>query len=455
MIDGLTNFTKQTRSSFVSCLQFSQPSLRIFKSYNSDLIPVEKIAWELYTHLDYFVVKSPSSPSAELEIEDEENLKAFVSAAKAHKTTISLTIGGWTGSVYFSSLVATEESRQAFASSISKLVSRFKFDGVDLDWEYPNLSGQDGNQISPLDSENLLKFLSVLRHQLGPRSRLSAAVSVHGFMGPSGEYLKDHAPYAKFLDFITIMAYDLYGPTSTPLFGPNAPLFETCNDPETKFSVSQAIQAWTSTGFPASQILLGIPSYGYQYQLESSSLNPTHFSGQPNLTSLFFGKIDKSKQAQGLKTGPVSPGSCGSPTDDGNFLFKDLITCGFLSQDGLTGLRGFQRHYDHCTHTVSFQQVFLQNPISSYIYLINGSTDLLFTSFHTSFLQPFLFNPSNQVLIAYDDPASLAEKTKFARSKGLAGVNVFDAAGDTASNLLMKSVNKAMYDPLWDSLVVG
>ncbi|EGG02959.1 family 18 glycoside hydrolase, partial [Melampsora larici-populina 98AG31] len=370
---------------------------------------VGKIPWEDYTHLDYFVIKSPSSPEAELEIEDEENLKEFVKAGKSHNVTISLTLGGWTGSVYFSSLVSSDSNRKSFAKNIAKTIKKYGFDGIDLDWEYPNVPGQDGNQISKDDSANFLKFLQVLRIELGPQSRISAAVSVHGFMGSDGEYLKDHKSYAKVLDFITIMAYDLYGPSSTPVVGPNAPLFDTCNDPGMKYSVDQAIQTWTSTGFPASQILLGIPSYGYQYQLETSKLNVTHFSDKTDQTSLFFGSIDQSKQGKGAKNGQQTPTSCGSPTDDGNFVFKDLMTCGFLSSDGTTGLNGFERHYDNCTHT------------------------------------PLLFNPTSKLLIAYDDQDSLAEKTKFAKSKGLAGINIFDAAGDTQSKLLLKSIKKALY----------
>ncbi|KAH9822234.1 family 18 glycoside hydrolase [Melampsora americana] len=363
-----------------------------YPSYNSDLLPVEKIPWEDYTHLDYFVIKSPSTPEAKLEIEDEENLKEFVKAGKAHNVTVSLTLGGWTGSVYFSSLVASDSSRKSFAQNIAKTLKKYEMNGIDLDWEYPNVPGQD-----------------VLRNEVGPHSRISAAVSVHGFMGSDGEYLKDHKPYAKLLDFITIMAYDLYGPSSTPVVGPNAPLFDTCNDPGMKYSVSQAIKTWTSTGFPASQILLGIPSYGYQYQLENSKLNVTHFSSKAGETSLFFGSIDPSKQGKGAKNGQQTPGGCGSPTDDGNFVFKDLMTCGFLSSDGTTGLKGFERHYDNCTHT------------------------------------PLLFNPTSKLLIAYDDQASLAEKTEFAKSKGLAGINIFDAAGDTESKLLLKSIKKALY----------
>ncbi|KAG0151049.1 hypothetical protein CROQUDRAFT_37360 [Cronartium quercuum f. sp. fusiforme G11] len=378
-----------------------------YPGYRAPLLGPESIPWELYNHVDYFVSPTAESPSAEFVFDNEANVKAVVDGAKAHKVSVSLTVGGWTGSKYFSSLVATDSSRSTFAQTIAKTLTKYGFEGVDLDWEYPNAPGNEGNIISKEDSANLLKFLQALRTAVGPKTRLSAAVGVHGFMGPDGQYLKDHKEYAKFLDFITIMAYDIYLPLVTPVVGPGAPLFDTCNDAGYKFSVAQSIETWTSTGFPASQILLGIPAYGYQYVLPSSTLNSTHFSGTGNASSLFFGSIEKASQAQQVKNVAPTPTGCDSPLEGGNFIFKDLLTCGYLSPDASHGLGGFERHFDNCTQT------------------------------------PLLFNPSTKTLIAYDDPTSLTEKVKYAKSKGLAGVNVFDASGDAPSRLLLKSVNQA------------
>lgn len=45
-----------------------------------------------------------------------------------------LSIGGWTDSVHFSKLVASEESRKDFAQSIKSEVEESGWEGVDLDW---------------------------------------------------------------------------------------------------------------------------------------------------------------------------------------------------------------------------------------------------------------------------------------------------------------------------------
>jgi len=44
-----------------------------------------------------------------------------------------LSIGGWTGSQYFSSAVATEANRTAFAQTVMKTVSKYNLDGVEFE----------------------------------------------------------------------------------------------------------------------------------------------------------------------------------------------------------------------------------------------------------------------------------------------------------------------------------
>lgn len=51
---------------------------------------------------------------------------------------ISLAIGGWNeGSEKYSRLVANAERRKRFVKNATEFVLRYKFDGLDLDWEYP------------------------------------------------------------------------------------------------------------------------------------------------------------------------------------------------------------------------------------------------------------------------------------------------------------------------------
>jgi chitinase len=44
-----------------------------------------------------------------------------------------LSIGGWTGSRFFSSAVATEANRTAFAKAVMAAVSQYNLDGVEFE----------------------------------------------------------------------------------------------------------------------------------------------------------------------------------------------------------------------------------------------------------------------------------------------------------------------------------
>ncbi|KAH9813273.1 family 18 glycoside hydrolase [Melampsora americana] len=382
-----------------------------YPGYNAKYLPVEKIPWKKYDHLHYFVAVPGDTAKDDLKIDTEANMKEVVSAAKAHNVSTSLTVGGWTGSRLFSALVGSEQNRTDFADSISRTVKKYGFNGIDLDWEYPNVQGLGCNLLNKDDSQNFLSFLKVLRSKLGSRSRLSAAVSVHGFMSSDGtNYLNDTSAFSRELDFLTIMAYDLYGPSFSQVAGPNAPLFDTCSEPNFRYSVSQAIKQWTSTGTPARKLILGLPAYGYGYTTLSNKLAPTNFSGKSGVTSQLFQPSSPTVPPAG-KTADVggSKDVCGNITKaGGQWLFKELSQTGKLSTDGQKGLQGYERHYDNCTHT------------------------------------PFLFNPSTRNLISYDDGFSLAEKTKYAIAQGLAGVDIFDATGDSEDNQLLGSIQKAM-----------
>ena len=45
----------------------------------------------------------------------------------------SLSIGGWTGSQYFSTAVADETNRTAFVQTVLALVTKYDLDGIDFE----------------------------------------------------------------------------------------------------------------------------------------------------------------------------------------------------------------------------------------------------------------------------------------------------------------------------------
>ena len=65
----------------------------------------------------------------------------------------------------------------------------------------------------------------------------------------------------KNLDLVNLMTYDMQWPYTTT--GPNAGYSQ----------VDNAAAAWVSGGCSASKLVLGLPTYGYDFKLTSSSSN--------------------------------------------------------------------------------------------------------------------------------------------------------------------------------------
>lgn len=111
-------------------------------------------------------------------------------------------MGGWSGSVYFSSLASTAASRTAFATKLVSLVDQCVFDGVDIDWEYPGVQGAGTNEVSASDADNYLLLLQTLRALLGDDRVITAAMPADGLTGADGSHLTDTSEFAKVLNYI-------------------------------------------------------------------------------------------------------------------------------------------------------------------------------------------------------------------------------------------------------------
>jgi len=137
------------------------------------------------------------------------------------------------------------------------------FDGIDVDWEYPDAGHAD-------DFYGLLAEFRRQMDALHPGLTLSIAT------GASATNITpiDWKRVAASVDQIGVMTYDYQGPWSHTT-GFVAPLQSTNAREET---VASAIQAYIAAGVPPRKILLGLPFYAYQWQ--SVADNGAHGLGQ-------------------------------------------------------------------------------------------------------------------------------------------------------------------------------
>lgn len=137
-------------------------------------------------------------------------LHRVVAAGHSQGRRVKLSIGGWTGSAHFSRAVSTVSGRSKLCRSMVQAYHEFDLDGIDIDWEYPNQTGA-GNEHSPDDTGNFLKFLKQLRKKLPPSARITAATQMWPFAGKDGQPLGDVSQFARVLDWVLLMNYDVWG----------------------------------------------------------------------------------------------------------------------------------------------------------------------------------------------------------------------------------------------------
>lgn len=95
--------------------------------------PPSAFPWSTADIANYFVVITTNT-AASLEVpfpQTTSDIFAFVQQAKNNKVKPVVSLGGWTGGKYFSSLVATQQSRTSFVSKIQSFVNTYGFEGVE------------------------------------------------------------------------------------------------------------------------------------------------------------------------------------------------------------------------------------------------------------------------------------------------------------------------------------
>ncbi|MFD7437110.1 glycoside hydrolase family 18 protein [Streptomyces sp. NPDC059861] len=168
--------------------------------------------------------------------------------------------GGWTWSAGF-----TEAARNpaAFAQSCYDLVENSKwadvFDGIDIDWEYPNACGATCDTSGRAAFKNLM---SAVRAKFGSGNLVTAAITADATPGGKID-AADYAGAAQYVDWYNPMTYDFFGawdaagPTA-----PHSPLTSYTGIPKPNLHSSATIAKLKGLGIPSSKLLLGIGFYG-------------------------------------------------------------------------------------------------------------------------------------------------------------------------------------------------
>jgi chitinase len=310
--------------------------------------------------------------------------------ARFPNVKVTIAVGGWLGSTYFSDAARTDASRKAFVKSCLDLwirghlpvqngaggtgVGAGVFDGVDLDWEYPVSGGYSGTHHNRNDGKNLTLLLQEFRTQFAeirPGLLLSQAVSCCANNGDNYDIPSNH----HLVDWLNLMSYDLHGDWNHT----TGHLTNLCTSPEDpaseawRLSVDRTVRLYRDTyGVPAHKLLIGSAFYGRGWKRVKTA-NSGLYQG-----------------ASGAAPGLYEPGY--------NY-YRDL--------KGLTA-QGYGRFWDDWAKA------------------------------------SWLFSPTQRIFWSWDDPQSLGLKAQYVKAWGLGGIMFWEISGDDDQGTLLAAVHNGL-----------
>ncbi|GAB1598847.1 chitinase-3-like protein 1 [Argonauta hians] len=236
----------------------------------------------LCTHILFAFATLNGNQVKTIEWNDPEMINEIVSLKNRNPSLkILLSVGGWgTDARKFTSMALSRWSRQQFVDSATRLLGRFNFDGLDIDWEYPASANRGGK---PDDKYNFVLLLQQLRQKLTQRYLLTIAAAVSKQTVDAGY---DVPQIARNVDYIMLMSYDLHGAWEK-LTGHLSPLYAKRGESNGRqyLNVDFAVRYWISKGAPVNKLIMGIPLYGRSFTLVDGQLNgmmaPAARAGNP------------------------------------------------------------------------------------------------------------------------------------------------------------------------------
>jgi chitinase len=258
-----------------------------YSGFTPDKIDASKL-----THINYAFANIGSDLRITLGYPDVDTtniskLNALKQTNPNLKTLIA--VGGWSWSGRFSDAALTQETRTTFADSCVDFIVKYRFDGIDIDWEYPVAGGLTTNIRRPEDKYNFTLLLQKIREKLDARELVDGKQYLLTFSGAAGSWYINNVQLDilhSYVDYANVMTYDIHGfwDTYTDF---NAPLYNSSeNSPQLKWSVDSSINAWANAGFPKEKLVMGVPFYGYIFKAVENVNNGLYqtYSGSSSIS---------------------------------------------------------------------------------------------------------------------------------------------------------------------------
>ena len=209
----------------------SHPSVFRVIGYVTDAAVPAILAYDQLTHINYaFLI--PNDDGTFAPIMNPFLVMDMVGRAHQKGVKVLVSVGGWGWDAQFEKMAAEPSTRAAFVKNLLAVVAENKFDGVDIDWEYPNEGAS---------SDHFLALMRELRAALPANALLTSAVAALG-QNAAGYPTESFA----LMDYVNIMAYD-----------------NNAADGHSSLQFAEdSLNYWLERGVPPEKAVLGVPFYG-------------------------------------------------------------------------------------------------------------------------------------------------------------------------------------------------
>lgn len=365
---------------------------------------VGEMPWDRITHINhaFFTVNS----SFKLETTDSfadfeksfehsggwdsaDSLRGHIGEYKYYKSIypdvkVLISVGGWTRSENFHAMAKDKASRKIFIDSVIDFLKKYPFiDGIDLDWEYPGIDRKKdpndeydrGAPGGPEDTKNYGLLLKEIRQAYKDNNMEDKLLTIAAPAGYDKADFLEAKEYAKYLDFLNIMTYDMHGAWETTT-NHHSPLYAKKDDPsgtspvdiKNKYNVDAAMKYYSDKlGVEPEKLNMGTPFYSRGWGgVKADSAKDALYA---NATGKYVGSWDNAQSPGGQMPW---------------FKLRDM-----------ENKNGFEKYYDEKAEA------------------------------------PYLYNKSEGIFLTYEDERSLKAKCEYVIDNKYGGMILWEITGDS------------------------
>ena len=246
--------------------------------------------FRLYTHLCHAFLTA----DAEGRVKANRSVPSRELADQAHQAGVKvlISLGGWGWDAQFAAMTANPDALDRYAGSILALVDRSDYDGVDLDWEYPDTLAEVAG------FEKVARRFRAGLDAIGARKGRPMSQTMAASANPGTLRWLEKDFLLATMDWVNVMTYDYAGDWSDRA-GHNAPLFASSKRPGGRPSTEATMNfLLKERGLPADRLAVGIPLYGRGFNV-AEPYAPTKGVAKGGLPRGDYATLEKLRRDQG------------------------------------------------------------------------------------------------------------------------------------------------------------